>query len=155
MDTLECAVAKLLSKRKFTIAVAESCTGGLVSHRLTNVSGSSGYFTTGVIAYSNRSKENILGASPKTIQRYGAVSKQTALEMAEGIRYLACADIGIGVTGIAGPTGGTKKKPIGLVYIALVVARKRVAREFRCKGSREEIKFQASGAALELLRKNI
>ena len=153
MDALEAAVANILTKKKLTIAVAESCTGGLVSHRLTNVSGSSKYFRTGVIAYSNESKENILGASPKTIARYGAVSKKVALEMAEGIRYLACVDIGLSVTGIAGPTGGTMKKPVGLVYVALATARKRLVREFRFKGSRAEIKFQASQAALDLVRR--
>ena len=155
MDALEQAVAKVLSRKKLTIAVAESCTGGLVSHRLTNVSGSSGYFTTGVIAYSNRSKENILGVSPKTIARHGAVSKEAVLEMAEGIRHLACADIGIGVTGIAGPTGGSKAKPVGLVYIAALgigIRGSGIVKEFRFKGSREEIKFQASEAALELLK---
>lgn len=154
-ETLEEAVAKILTKRRLTIAVAESCTGGFVANRLTNVSGSSKYFMTGVVAYSNESKENILGVSAKTIKGYGAVSKQAALEMADGIKYLACVDIGLSITGIAGPTGGTRAKPVGVVYVALVMKKNRIVKEFRFKGSREEIKFQASQVALDLIRNNI
>lgn len=182
MDALEAAVAKILTKKKLTIAVAESCTGGLVSHRLTNISGSSRYFVTGIVAYSNESKENILGISRETMRRCGTVSKEIALKMAEGIRYLACVDIGLGITGTAGPTGGTKSRPVGLVYIALVKGKsgklkaesrkmqarqnsgsalskvevlKAVTKELCFKGTRQEIKFQASQAALELVRRNI
>ena len=150
---LEAIVGKILTKKKKTLAIAESCTGGLISNRLTNVSGSSKYFMTGVVAYSNESKENMLGVSPRIIKRYGAVSKQVAFQMAKGIRHFACVDIGIGVTGIAGPAGGTKRKPIGLVYIAFVTDKKRIVKEFRFKGSREEIKFQASQAALDMIRR--
>lgn len=152
---IEEAVAKILTKKRLTIAVAESCTGGLVSNRLTDVSGSSKYFMMGVVAYSNESKENMLGVSQKTLKRHGAVSKQTALEMARGIKYLASTDTGLGITGLAGPTGGTKRKPVGLVYIALVTAKKQLSRKFRLKGSREEIKFQASQAALDLIRRSL
>ncbi|MFA5146370.1 MAG: competence/damage-inducible protein A [Candidatus Omnitrophota bacterium] len=165
-DTLEGAVANALKRKKLTIATAESCTGGFVSHRITNVSGSSGYFMMGIIAYSNESKVNMLGVSPFTLKKYGAVSREVALEMAEGVRRLAGTDIGLSLTGIAGPTGGTKSKPIGLVYIALAMddckklkaesrKLKALVKEFRFKGTREEIKFQASQAALELVRRNV
>ncbi len=151
----EAAVGQILRKKKLTLAIAESCTGGLISSRITDVSGSSDYFVMGLVAYSNKAKEYILGVSGKLIQKYGTVSKQVALEMAKGVRLLADTDIGIGVTGIAGPTGGTKSKPVGLVYVALV---KRgltpFVREFRFKGTRSEIKFQASQAALDLIRRN-
>lgn len=154
-ETLEGAVGKILTIKKKTIAVAESCTGGLISDRLTNTSGSSRYFMTGIVTYSNESKENFLGVSRKLIEKHGAVSHQVALEMAKCIKHFACVDIGVGVTGIAGPTGGTKRKPIGLVYIALASDQKRLVKEFRFKGSRKDIKFQASQAGLDLIRKNI
>jgi PncC family amidohydrolase len=148
---MESEVGKILRKRKMTIAVAESCTGGLLSSRITDSSGSSDYFIVGIVAYSNKIKENILGVSPGLLQKYGAVSKQVALEMAKGARLLANADIGIGVTGIAGPGGATKSKPVGLVYIALVMDKKRIAKEFHFKGSRHDIKLQASEATLNLI----
>ena len=140
---------------KKTLAIAESCTGGLLSSRITDVSGSSGYFIMGVVAYSNRAKEILLGVSAKSIKRYGAVSEEVALEMAKGIRRLAKTDIGLSVTGIAGPTGGTKSKPVGLVYIALVAGKKKIVKKFRFKGSRKNIKLQASQAALDVIRRNI
>jgi nicotinamide-nucleotide amidase len=148
---MESEVGKILRKRKMTIAVAESCTGGLISSRITDLSGSSDYFLMGIVAYSNKIKENILGVSPRLLQKYGAVSKQVALEMAKGARLLANTDIGIGVTGIAGPRGGTKIKPVGLVYIAIVTNKKRIVKEFRFKGSRKEVKFKASQAALDMI----
>lgn len=154
-ETLEGAVGKILTAKKKTIAFAESCTGGLVSNRLTNVSGSSRYFKMAVVAYSNTIKENVLGISWELLTKYGAVSRQVALEMAKGLKFLACVDIAVAITGIAGPTGGTKQKPVGLVYIALVTDRKRIVRECRFKGSREEVKFQASQTALDLIRRNI
>ena len=154
-DKLEDAVGKMLAAMKMTIAVAESCTGGLLSDRITNVSGSSGYFRMGLVAYSDAVKENILGVSKVTLKKYGAVSRPVALEMARGIKLLAGADIGVGITGIAGPTGGTKAKPVGLVYISVVTDLKRIVKECRFKGSREEIKFRASQAALDLIRRNL
>ncbi len=152
-ETLEGTVAKILTKRRLTIATAESCTGGILSDRLTNISGSSKYFICGVIAYSNESKTNMLGVSENSIKKHGAVSAEVALEMVKGIKHFACVDIGIAITGIAGPTGATKTKPIGMVYVALVTDRKRVVREFRFKGSRKEIKFQSSQVALDMIRK--
>lgn len=154
-DTLEGAVGKLLTEKKLTIAIAESCTGGLLSNRLTNVSGSSRYFVMGLVAYSNSIKENILGVSKETLRKRGAVSKETALEMAKRVRSLAGTDIGVGITGIAGPGGSTKSKPVGLVYISIVTKTKRMVKELRFKGSREEIKFQASQAVLDSIRRNV
>ncbi len=150
---IEINVGKALRKRDLTLAIAESCTGGLISSRMTDSSGSSDYFAMGIVAYSDKIKENILGVSPVLLQKYGAVSKQVALEMAKGARLLAKTDIGVGVTGIAGPTGGTKKKPVGLVYIALVMDKKRIVKEFHFKGSRWDIKLQASEAGLNLIKR--
>jgi len=154
-ETLDGAAAHILTKKKLTISVAESCTGGLVSHRLTNVSGSSRYFVMGVIAYSNEVKAGLVGVSEKLLKERGAVSGPVAVEMARGVKFLASTDIGIGITGIAGPAGGTKTKPVGLVYIALVIKNKRIVKELRFRGSREEIKFQASQAALDLIRRTV
>lgn len=116
-DSLEGIVAQLLFEQKLTVAVAESCTGGLISHTLTNIPGSSNYFKRGFITYTNDSKTELLGVSEKTIQKYGAVSEQTAVEMADGVRRISTTNIGLSATGIAGPGGGTVQKPVGLVYI--------------------------------------
>ena len=153
-ETLEGAVGKILAKKKKTLAVAESCTGGLISNRITDVEGSSRYFTTGIVTYSNESKENFLGVNRDSIRKYGAVSEEVSLEMAKGIKHFACADIGLAVTGIAGPDGGSKKKPIGIVYIALVTDKKKMIKEYRFSGSRVDIKWKTSQAALELLRRH-
>ena len=151
---LEAKLGIILQKKKLTLAVAESCTGGLISNLITNIGGSSDYFKAGIVAYSNRIKQIFLGVSAKSIQKYGVVSKEVALEMAKGVRRLAKTDIGIGVTGIAGPAGGSAKKPIGLVYIALVTGKNRIVKEFRFKGPRKQIKLKASQAALNLIRLN-
>lgn len=150
---IEDEIGRSLRKRKMTIALAESCTGGLISNRITNSSGSSKYFIMGIVAYSNSIKENILGVSHDLLKKDGAVSKRVALAMARGARLLADADIGVGVTGIAGPSGATDKKPIGLVYIALVMDKKSTVKEFHFNGSRQEIKLQASEAGLDLIRR--
>ena len=118
-EALEEAVGRLLAERGLTVAVAESCTGGLIAHRLTNVPGSSRYFLGGVVAYANEVKEGVLGVRSETLRRHGAVSQETALEMARGVRRLLGADIALSATGIAGPAGGTPEKPVGLVYVAL------------------------------------
>ncbi len=157
---VETAVGIALRKKKKTLAIAESCTGGLIADRITDSSGSSDYFIAGIVAYSNGIKETILGVSDKSIKRYGAVSSEVALQMAKGVQLLSGASLGIGVTGIAGPLGvppkgGTRKKPVGLVYIALVADKKRMVKEFRFRGSRKNIKLQASQAALDLIIKNI
>ena len=154
-NTLEGVVGKLLAKRKQTIAIAESCTGGLLANRLTNISGSSRYFHMGLVAYSNLMKENILGVSKETLETSGAVSQDVAIQMAQRIKLLAGTDIGVGITGIAGPGGGSKTKPVGLVYAAVVIGRKQIVKEFLFKGSRKEVKFQATQAVLDLLRRNV
>ena len=116
---LSTSVGSALMARSYTISTAESCTGGLLSHVLTGISGSSAYFMGGVVAYSNAVKVEVLGVREKTLQAYGAVSEQTACEMAEGIRTRFNTDISLSTTGIAGPTGGTPEKPVGLVWIGI------------------------------------
>lgn len=144
-------VADLLKEKKLKIATAESCTGGMLGNLLTNISGSSEYFDRGVISYSNKAKVELLGVSEETLEKYGAVSEQTAIEMAEGIRRRSKVDIGISTTGIAGPTGGTKDKPVGLVYVGISTKDKTIARRFLFKGNRIENKESACNAALSIL----
>ncbi|HOX09258.1 MAG TPA: competence/damage-inducible protein A [Candidatus Omnitrophota bacterium] len=151
-ETLEGAVGSMLSRARKTLAVAESCTGGLISSRITDVPGSSVYFRMGIVAYSNDIKSGLLGVRGVTLRRYGAVSRQTAVEMAKNVRKSAGADIGLSVTGIAGPSGAVKGKPVGLVYIAVSMKDRTFCREFRFRGEREIIKFRSSQAALDLLR---
>ena len=152
-ETMEEVVGYLLTMRNFTLSVAESCTGGLIKHRITNVSGSSKYFIGGVVAYSNEVKQNLLGVPEQTLQRYGAVSQQTAISMAKGIRSLLKTDIGLSVTGIAGPSGGSVEKPVGLVYIGLLSKGKTSFEEHRFLGDRIKIKEQTAQAALDMLRR--
>ena len=151
-ETPEYTVATLLKKYHKTIAVAESCTGGLVSDKLTNIPGISEYFMEGVVAYSNKAKIEILGVSEEFIRKYGAVSPQVARAMAEGVKKRASANIGVGITGIAGPTGATKEKPVGLVYIAVVVDNDVEVKECRFKGSRIDIKTFSANTALNMVR---
>jgi len=152
---LEKQIGALLRKHEKTISIAESCTGGFISHRITNVPRSSNYYDCSVIAYTNQSKIDILHVSPETLRKFGAVSRQTATEMARGIKQVSGSDLGLAVTGIAGPGGGTPKKPVGLVYICLASDESVVCEESRFKGKREEIKFQASEAALEMIKKHL
>ena len=151
-ETLEHAVTVLLKKYHKTIAVAESCTGGLVSDKLTNVPGISEFFLEGVVAYSNRAKVEILGVPEDLIGKHGAVSPQVARAMAEGIKKRSSSDIGVGITGIAGPTGATTEKPVGLVYIAVVVDDVAEVKECRFKGSRIDIKIFSTNTALNMVR---
>ncbi len=148
---LEKEVGELLKKLGLTLAVAESCTGGLLAHRITNVPGSSGYFIGGVVAYSNRVKNALLRVSEETLRTQGAVSEETALQMARGVRELLGTDIGIGITGIAGPGGGTPAKPVGLVYVALSAPDYEECRQFRWGGHRIQNKRLSTEAALEML----
>jgi nicotinamide-nucleotide amidase len=150
--SLEVVVSDLLRERHFTVAVAESCTGGLLTSRLTDVPGSSAYLERGFICYSNRSKVELLGVSDAVLSDQGAVSDQVAQAMAEGARARAGTNVGIGVTGIAGPDGGTPAKPVGTVSIAVAVDRETRVRTFHFVGGREQVKFQASQAALNTLR---
>ncbi len=154
-ETLEACVGKLLRSNKKTISVAESCTGGLISNRITDVPGSSRYFPLGIIAYSNREKTKLLGIPDELIKKQGAVSKEVASLMAENIRKIAPSDIGLGVTGIAGPSGNTLVKKIGLIYIALSSGEKTEVREFRFLGERKEIKLKTSQAALDMVRRHL
>ena len=151
-DSIESAVAKLLINNNLTIATAESCTGGLLAHRLTNVSGSSKYIPGGVVSYSNDVKIAEVGVKKETLINYGAVSKQTAGEMATGIQKKFQTDIGIGITGIAGPTGGTEEKPVGLVYIGLAVKNKLIVKRFLFLKDRKANKLLSSLTALNMLR---
>ncbi len=152
-QTLEEVVAQAFKKTKKTIAVAESCTGGLISKRLTNISGSSRYFFLGIVAYSNQAKQSLLGISAQTLKECGAVSKEVARLLAKNIKQLAKTDLGLGVTGIAGPAGATKDKPVGLVYIALATPRRILCREFHFHGGRDALRQRASQAALDMLRR--
>lgn len=154
-DILESVVGRALIKKKLTISVAESCTGGLFSKRLTDVAGSSGCFMAGVVTYSNESKEKLLGVPEKIINKYGAVSGQVCGRMAFSIRHIVRTDIGVGITGIAGPTGGSSRKPVGLVYISLATNKKLMVKKFRFNGSRHDVRWQASQAALDMIRLNI
>jgi len=150
---LEEIVGDLLAERRLTIGAAESCTGGLIMSRLTDVPGSSRYVERGVVAYSNRSKVELLGVSEAILAAHGAVSEPVAIAMAEGLRSRSGVDIGVGVTGIAGPDGGTAEKPVGTVAIAVASASEPRVRTFRFVGGREMVKFQASQAALDMVRR--
>lgn len=151
-EGLEEIVGRLLLKKRWTLGVAESCTGGLIGHRITRVPGSSAYFKGSAVTYSNESKGRFLGVGKNTLEKYGAVSRETALEMAEGIKRQAEADIGLSVTGIAGPSGGSPEKPVGTVWIGLAHERESDARLFHFQGDRERVILGASQAALYWLR---
>jgi nicotinamide-nucleotide amidase len=148
---LETKIVRLLAERKQTLAVAESCTGGFISHRLTNVPGASAVFLSGLVTYSNEAKQTFLGVRATTLAQYGAVSEPVAREMAEGARRASGTDYAIAVTGIAGPGGGTDEKPVGTVFIALASAREtRVLHSFN-PGDRLAFKQTTSQQALQQL----
>ena len=151
-QTLEEVIAGLLTAKKLTIAVAESCTGGLITNRLTDVSGSSVYLERGLVTYSNAAKISMLGVPAEIIEKHGAVSEETARLMAEGVRKLAGTDLGLSSTGIAGPTGGTKEKPVGTVYLAVADAQKTICRHYTFRWDRKRNKEVFSEAALFLLK---
>jgi nicotinamide-nucleotide amidase len=154
-EELEEIIGRLLTSRGLRIAVAESCTGGLIANRLTNVSGSSAYFERGVVTYSNRSKVEMLGVPESLLKEHGAVSREVAEAMALGIRRVAGTDIGLSTTGIAGPTGGTEEKPVGLLWIGHADAGGSVALKFQFGDERLRFKERASQAALELVRRKL
>lgn len=154
-ETLEGNVGGLLRQKKRTLAVAESCTGGLVGHRLTQVSGSSEYFLEGVVAYGNGAKRKRLGVEEDLLEKYGAVSREVALAMAKGIRLSAGADLGLSVTGVAGPAGGTERKPVGLTFIAVSDVDHSDCRKFIFHQDRARNKERAAQAALDLLRRRL
>lgn len=151
-QTLEEVIAALLTAKKLTIAVAESCTGGLITSRLTDVSGSSDYLERGLVTYSNAAKINMLGVPAEIIEKHGAVSEETARLMAEGVRKLAGTDLGLSSTGIAGPTGGSKEKPVGTIYIALADSQKTICRHYAYRWDRKRNKDIFAEAALFLLK---
>jgi nicotinamide-nucleotide amidase len=154
-ETMEEVVGRRLAMTEFTLAVAESCTGGLIAQRLTSVPGSSKYFIEGLVTYSNESKTRLLGVDKKLIKEFGAVSQQVARDMARGVRHKAKTDFGLAVTGIAGPDGGTKEKPVGLVYIALADDSHTEHKKLTLPGDRELIRWRASQAALDMLRRRL
>ena len=149
--TLEKKIAHLLISKHQTLSIAESCTGGLLSHRLTNIPGSSAFFHFGLIVYANKAKCKLLKINEKILITYGAVSPQTARAMAKNVRKILKSDIGIAITGIAGPSGAAKNKPVGLVYIALNTQNKEICKKFNFKGTRASIKQQSSTKALNLI----
>lgn len=153
--TLEGVVGALLAEKQKTVSVAESCTGGLIANRFTNIPGSSRYFKNGVVVYSNEGKMAILGVSRDIIDKHGAVSPQCAIEMAQGIRRISKTDYGIAVTGIAGPSGGTHEKPIGTVHIALADSKGIQEKKYLFPHEREWFKLLASSIALEKLRREL
>jgi nicotinamide-nucleotide amidase len=151
-QTLEEVIAALLIEKKLTVAVAESCTGGLITSRLTDVSGSSNYLERGLVTYSNAAKINMLGVPAEIIEKNGAVSEETARLMAEGVRKLAGTDLGLSSTGIAGPTGGSPEKPVGTVYLAVADSKQTICRHYAFRWDRKRNKEVFSEAALFLLK---
>lgn len=154
-ETLEGVVVKLLKEKKYSLTIAESCTGGLLSGAIVNVSGISDVFNEGFITYSNKSKIKYLGVNEETINKYGVVSAETAKEMAEGAAKKTGSDTALAVTGIAGPGGGSLEKPVGLVYISSYVSGKVFVKELRLKGNRKKIREQTVVNALDYLRRNL
>jgi|WetSurMetagenome_2_1015567.scaffolds.fasta_scaffold09412_2 nicotinamide-nucleotide amidase len=154
-DLPEKIVGDLLLQKNLTLAVAESCTGGLISSKITDISGSSKYFLGEICSYSNNSKFNILGVKEDTLKKYGAVSEETALEMAINVRQKFNADIGISTTGIAGPTGGTNEKPVGLVWVGLSDGSRTFAMKFMFGNNRERTKIRATYMAFGILRNHL
>ena len=154
-ETLEMALTKLLIKKKYTMTTAESCTGGMIAARMVNAPGVSAVLKSGFITYANEAKEELLGVSHDTLEKFGAVSRETAEEMAEGAVKAAHTDAAVAVTGIAGPDGGTKEKPVGLVYIGVNVRENVEVREYHFSGSRQKIRESVTAAALTFLREKL
>jgi nicotinamide-nucleotide amidase len=150
--TMEEKVGELLLQKNQTLSLAESCTGGLISHRITRIAGSSAYYLGGATTYSNDAKVKFLGVKPTTLDKHGAVSEQTALEMSRGVRDKTGASVGVSVTGIAGPSGGSPEKPVGTVWISIAWRNSHEARRFRFHGDRERVILATSQAALNWLR---
>jgi len=154
-DTLETVVGRMLVERGLRLAVAESCTGGLLGHRLTSVPGSSAYFERGVLAYSNRAMEELLGVPESLLSAHGSVSAPCAEAMARGAATLAGSSCALAVTGIAGPEGGTPAKPVGTVFVGLATGEGALARRFFFAGDRAAVKWQSTQAALDMLRRSL
>jgi nicotinamide-nucleotide amidase len=154
-EELEQVIGRMLTEKKLTIAVAESCTGGLITDKISDVPGSSNYFERGIIAYSNQSKTEILRVPKELIEKHGSVSSEVATAMAEGVREIADTDIGLSTTGIAGPTGGSLEKPVGLVWIGYSDRSETLAVKFNFGDDRRRVKERAAQAALELVRRRL
>lgn len=154
-ESLEYIVYKLLKNKNMSVSFAESCTGGMISGRLTNVSGVSSVFMDSIVTYSNEAKMKFLGVKEETLKQFGAVSSETAIEMAQGIKRVSVTDFGVSVTGIAGPDGGTPEKPVGLFYIGIASSDKVEAHRFLFPSSREKIRWNATTRALDLLRREL
>lgn len=154
-ETLEMALAAILQEKKYTMTTAESCTGGMIAARMVNAPGVSAVLKSGFITYANEAKEELLGVSHETLEKFGAVSRQTAQEMAEGAAKKAHTDTAVAVTGIAGPDGGTAEKPVGLVYIGINVRGNVWVREYHFNGSRQKIRENVTAAALTFLREKL
>jgi nicotinamide-nucleotide amidase len=154
-ELLEEVVGDLLKKRGLTLSLAESCTGGLTSKLITDIPGSSEYFSGGVVAYSNEVKHSVLGISNRILEEYGAVSEPTARAMAFGVKEKLKTDIGVGITGIAGPDGGSTEKPVGLVYIGLSHGSSSLCCRYVFYGSREIVRKKSAYAALDMVRRFI
>ena len=152
---MEDVVAEKLRNKGVTIGLAESCTGGMISDRLTDVAGSSTYFQGGIVCYSNRSKEDLLSVRRDTLARYGAVSSETAKEMARGIRSCMKTNLGVSVTGIAGPEGGSDEKPVGTVHIGLSSESDLFTLQYRFRGNRAQVKLNATMMALDWVRRYV
>ena len=153
--SLEESVVELLAQKKMTVTTAESCTGGLIAGTLVNVAGASDVLNEGYVTYSNDAKERLVGVKHETLEKYGAVSEQTAREMAEGAAKAAGADAALSATGIAGPGGGTEEKPVGLVYIGCYVNGETTVKECRFEGSRMENRLHTVETALQLLLRQL
>lgn len=150
-ESLEVEIGKILKQRMLHLGLAESCTGGLLGHRITNVAGSSEYFTGSVVTYSYEAKVAVLGVSWDTLNTFGAVSQETVLDMANGAKRLFGVDIAVSVSGIAGPGGGTPEKPVGTTWVGLVTPEGEWARKFIFNGDREQNKAASAEAALQML----
>ena len=151
-DTLEGVLGKKLRDKKLTVAVAESCTGGLIGKRLTDTAGSSDYFLGSITAYSNQLKKSLLNVSDETLDKHGSVSEEVSLKMADGIKNKTKADIGLSTTGISGPGGGTEEKPVGLVYIGLVTPVKSIVKKYNFNLGRHIHREMTATAALNITR---
>ena len=149
---MEIELGKILIEKNLTIACAESCTGGLLTSRLTDVAGSSAYVQGGIISYSNEIKNSVLKVKSETLKNFGAVSEQTARQMSNNVRELFKTNIGVGITGIAGPGGGSSEKPVGTVYISVSNADKTFVKKFNFVGSRIEIKNKSCDAAILMVK---
>ncbi|MBE7024253.1 MAG: CinA family protein [Ruminococcaceae bacterium] len=155
MKNIETSLVELLIEKKLKLSTAESCTGGLIAQKITSVPGASECFDCGVVTYSNEQKQKLLGVSAETLEKYGAVSRQTALEMCKGVKNLANSDFGISVTGIAGPGGGTPEKPVGTVWIGICGESIHKAEKFLFDGDRTKVRESTAEAALTMVDNEI